>query len=52
MEADLIRVSNDRGSTELGASSAIRQVDSGLTEVTEIHWRLGWLVWLVCLKVF
>ena len=46
MEADLIGISNDRGSTKLGISSAIRQIDRGLTEVAEIGWRLGgWGGW-------
>ena len=35
MEADLIGISNYRGPTKLGISSAIRQVNGGLTEGAE-----------------
>ena len=41
MEADLIGISNYRGSTKLGISSAIRQVNGGLTEGVEVSWWLG-----------
>ena len=40
-KADLIRIPDHRCSTELGVSSAVRQINGGLTEGVEEGWWFG-----------